>query len=406
MSYLELNMDLTDEQNAIKEQAHKFAAEVMRPASIELDKIADPEDETKSSIYWSTMKQAYQLGYHNTLMPDSYGGLGLDPLDIHLVLEEMGWGSAGLAISIGVSCFPAFFASMLPNDLLEQDIIYPYCQNTDASFIGCWSITEPNHGTDQLCPGTDAFRDSRIKGQLRASLDGDEWVINGQKSAWVSNGPIATHALAYLNLDSAMGLAGGGICIIPLSSPGVSRGRALNKLGQRDLPQGEVYFDNVRVPYDYMLVDQESYETMVDLTLSTANAAMGAVFTGTARAAYEEALIYSKQRIQGGKPLFEHQLIKHKLFKMFMKVEAARALSRSVMVYNYNNTPPSIAYSIASKVFCTNTAFEVSNEAIQIFGGYGLSKEFLVEKVFRDARAALIEDGANDSLMITGAHSL
>ncbi|MGC8603829.1 MAG: acyl-CoA dehydrogenase family protein [Desulfomonilaceae bacterium] len=406
MSYLELNIDLNDDQNALKKQAHKFAAEVLRPAGLELDKIPDPEDVIKSAIYWDTMKKAYELGYHNTLMPDTYGGLGLDPLEIHLIFEELGWGSADLALSIGVACFPAFFASMLPNDILEQNIIYPYCQNTDATFVGCWAITEPNHGTDQLCPGTGVFQNPAIKAQLRAHLDGDEWVVNGQKSAWVSNGPVATHALAYLNLDPSMGLAGGGICIIPLNASGVSKGRSLNKLGQRALPQGEIYFDNVRVPYDYMLVNQESYETMVDLTLSTANAAMGAVFTGVARAAYEEALTYSKERVQGGKPIFEHQLVKHKLFEMFMKVEAARALSRAVMVYNYNNTPPSIEYSIASKVFCTNTALEVSNEAIQIFGGYGLSKEYPIEKIFRDARAALIEDGVNDSLMLIGAHSL
>ena len=406
MSYLELNIDLTDEQNAIKEQAHKFAAEILRPAGLELDKISDPEDVIKSTVYWSAMKKAYELGYHNTLMPDSYGGLGLDPLDIHLVFEELGWGSSDLALSIGVACFPAFFASMLPNDILEQNIIYPYCQNTDATFVGCWAITEPNHGTDQLCPKTEVFHDPSIKGQLRARLDGDQWVINGQKSAWVSNGPVATHALAYLSLDPAMGLAGGGICIIPLNALGVSKGRSLNKMGQRALPQGEIYFDDVRVPHDYMLVDQESYESMVDLTLATANAAMGAVFTGAARAAYEEALTYSKERIQGGKPLFEHQIIKHKLFNMFMKIEAARALSRAAMIYNYNNTPPSIQYSIASKVFCTNTAFEVSNEALQMFGGYGIRKEYTIEKIFRDTRAALVEDGVNDSLMLIGAHSL
>ena len=95
-----------------------------------------------------------------------------------------------------------------------------------------------------------------------------------------------------------MGLAGGGICIIPLNGPGVSRGRALDKLGQRAVSQGEIYFDDVRVPRDYMLVDQESYEAMLDVTLSTANAAMGAIFTGTALAAYEEALAYSKERVQ------------------------------------------------------------------------------------------------------------
>ena len=138
------------------------------------------------------------------------------------------------------------------------------------------------------------------------------------------------------------------------------------------------------------------------------------MFVGLARAAYEEALDYSKKRVQGGKPLFDHQMIKHKLFNMFMKIEAARSLSRAAMIYNYNNTPPMIQYSIASKVFCTDTAFEVTNAAVQIFGGNGVSREYPVEKaiedlslvLFRDARAGLIEDGANDSLMITAAHHL
>ena len=155
-----------------------------------------------------------------------------------------------------------------------------------------------------------------------------------------------------------------------------------------------------------MLVDEESYGAMLDVTLSTANAGMGAMFVGVARAAYEEALAYSKQRIQGGKPLFEHQMIKHKLFNMFTKIEAGRALSRAAMIYNYNNTPPNIEYSIASKVFCTNMALEVTSEAIQIFGGNGLTREYPVEKFFRDARASMIEDGANDTLMITGAHHI
>jgi alkylation response protein AidB-like acyl-CoA dehydrogenase len=237
-------------------------------------------------------------------------------------------------------------------------------------------------------------------------MDGDEWVIEGQKAAWVSNGTIATHCLVYPTIDPSMGMAGGGICIVPLDLPGVRKGRPLNKLGQRALNQGEIFFDGVRVPKSYMLVEQDSYEALLDITLSTANAAMGAMFVGVARAAYEEALTYTKQRIQGGKPLFEHQLIKHKLFNMFTKIEAARALSRAAMIYNYNNSPPNIEYSIASKVFCTQTAFEVTSDAIQLFGGNGLSREYPVEKFFRDARASMIEDGANDTLMLTGAHHL
>ena len=406
MSYLELNLELTDEQMALKEAVHKFAREVLRPASLELDKIHDPGEVIKSPLYWDTMKKGYELGYHTIFLPDYYGGLGLEALEIHIVLEEMGWGSPDFAIGIGISSFPAFFSSMVPTDFLEEKIINPFCRNTDVSFLGCWAITEPNHGTDMLCPNTPVFQDPKIKSQVSARLDGDEWVISGQKSAWVSNGTVATHALVYLQIDPSMGLAGGGICVVPLDLPGVSKGRALDKLGQRALNQGEIFFDEVRVPREYMLVDQESYEAMLDLTLSTANACMGAIFTGVARAAYEEALKYSKERIQGGKPLFEHQMIKHKLFNMFMKVEAARALSRAAWIYNSNTTPPVIQHSIASKVFCTNTAYEVANDAVQIFGGYGLSKEYAIEKIFRDARAALIEDGANDSLMITAAHHL
>ncbi|MCB2145951.1 MAG: acyl-CoA/acyl-ACP dehydrogenase [Deltaproteobacteria bacterium] len=406
MGYTELNIDLTKAQNAMKEETHRFAREVLRPASIELDKIDDPETVIKSPLFWETMKQGYDLGYHTIFLPDSYGGLATDPLETHIVLEELAWGSVDFAIGLGISCFPAFFASMVPSDRLIDDIIEPFCQCSDASLIGCWGITEPDHGTDTLSPFTATFADPAISGQTRARREGDEWVIDGQKAAWVSNGTIATHCLLYPTLDPSRGMAGGGICIVPLDLPGVKKGRPLDKLGQRALNQGEIYFDGVRIPSEYMLVDPESYESMLDVTLSTANAAMGALFVGVARAAYEEALAYAKQRIQGGKPLFEHQMIKHKLFSMFMKIEAARALSRAAMIYNYNNTPPMIQYSIASKVYCTNTAFEVASDAVQIYGGNGVSREYPLEKFFRDARAAMIEDGANDSLMITAAHHL
>lgn len=406
IGYTELNIELTNAQTVMKEETHRFAREVLRPASLELDKVDDPEAVIKSPLFWETMKQGYDLGYHTIFLPDSYGGLATDPIETHIVLEELAWGSVDFAIGLGISSFPAFFAAMVPSDRLIDDIIKPFCQCNDASIIGCWGITEPDHGTDTLSPFTETFKDPAIKGQTRARLEGDEWVIDGQKAAWVSNGTIATHCLLYPTVDPSMGMAGGGICIVPLDLPGVKKGRPLDKLGQRALNQGEIYFDGVRVPKEYMLVDPESYESMLDVTLSTANAAMGALFVGVARAAYEEALSYAKQRVQGGKPLFEHQMIKHKLFSMFTKIEAARALSRTAMIYNYNNTPPMIQYSIASKVFCTNTAFEVASDAVQIHGGNGVSREYPLEKFFRDARASMIEDGANDSLMITAAHHL
>lgn len=405
-AYTELNLDLTKSQMRIKEETHRFAKEVLRPASLTLDRL-DHREMIASPLYWDTLRQGYALGYHTLFLPDTYGGLATDPLETHIVLEELAWGSVDFAIGLGVSCFPAFFASMVPSERLIAEIIEPFCACRDARIIGCWGITEPAHGSDTLRPFTPQFRDPRITGQVTARRDGGGWVVEGQKAAWVSNGTVATHALLYLTIDPSQGMAGGGICIVPLNLPGVRKGAPLDKLGQRALNQGEIFFDGVRIPGEYMLVDPESYESMLDITLSTANAAMGALFVGVARAAYEEALAYAKrQRVQGGKPLFEHQLVRHKLFGMFTKIEAARALSRSALVYNYNHTPPKVHYSIAAKVFCTQAAFEVASDAVQIFGGAGVSREYPVEKFFRDARAGLIEDGANDTLMLTAGWHL
>ena len=132
MSYLDLNMDLSDEQIALKEAVHKFSSEVLRPASLQLDKLSDPEDVIKSDLFWDTMRKGFELGYHTIFLPDTYGGLGTDPLETHIILEEMGWGSADFAIGIGVSSFPSFFASMLPTERLEREIIVPFCEKSSS----------------------------------------------------------------------------------------------------------------------------------------------------------------------------------------------------------------------------------------------------------------------------------
>jgi alkylation response protein AidB-like acyl-CoA dehydrogenase len=190
----------------------------------------------------------------------------------------------------------------------------------------------------------------------------------------------------------------------------VSRGKPLAKMGQRDLNQGEIFFDNVHLPKSYMVCkDPEAYQAMITNQLCTANAWMGSCFTGVAHSAYDEALSYAKERIQGGRPIVEHQNIKLKLFGMFARVEAARAFSRQVIVYNAGRVAegqlPALEYSVASKVFCTETAFNVASQAVQIFGGNGLSQEYTIEKIFRDARASTIQDGVNETLAI-GASSL
>jgi alkylation response protein AidB-like acyl-CoA dehydrogenase len=221
----------------------------------------------------------------------------------------------------------------------------------------------------------------------------------------VSNGTIGQVATLFCTIDPEQGFKGGGVCLVPLDLPGVSRGKPLDKMGQRPLNQGEIFFDDVRIPAEYMVIGADNYAMVVEMVLSMANASMGSLFVGLARAALEHALAYAKERVQGGVPIFEHQSVKARLFKMFTQVEAARSLAWRVMLYNTVN-PPEVQYSIASKVFCTNTAFEVASGALQIFGGNGLSREYPIEKLVRDARASMIEDGCNDILSLVGASKL
>ncbi len=403
MPYTELNLEISDEHMALKENAHKFAVEVLRPAAIELDTMTPEQVIAKGSIYWDCMKKMYENGYHTVLIPDEYGGLGLDPLGIHIVFEEIAYGSVGFAVSIGVACFSAFYASLIAEDRIIDKFILPYVNCKDASIMSCWAITEPDHGSDILMPFTDNFHNPKITQQVKATKKGGKYLLNGQKAAWVSNGTIATQAALFVNIDPSQGMSGGGICLVDLTQTGVSRGKPLNKMGQRELPQGEIFFDNAEVPVDDMIIDNESYEMFTDITLATANACMGAFFTGVAQSAYDLALDYSKERIQGGKRLCDHLTVQKKLFDMFSKVELARAYSRAALIFNLSTTPPKTEYSIAAKVFATRSAFEVASDAMQIFGGNGLSKEYPVEKIFRDARAGMIEDGSNDILALAAA---
>jgi alkylation response protein AidB-like acyl-CoA dehydrogenase len=405
--YLDLNLQLTEEQIAFKESVHRFAREVLRPRAAELDRCPDPNDViARDSPLWDVLRQAYRLDYHKVMLPPEVGGLGLSGLEQHIFLEELGWGSADFAIAIGVAGFPFSTVAAAGSPALIEEIVRPFACDQTARYIGCWAITEPDHGSDTLIAGTPEFHDPRIKGTLFARRDGDDYVLRGQKSAWVSNGTIATHALTFLSLDPSQGMAGGGVAVIPLDLAGITRGKPLDKMGQRALNQGEIFFDDVRLPGRFMLAGAEVYEMTLDMTLALANAAMGAVFTGVARAAYEAALVYTTERVQGGKRLCEHQLVQKRLVDMFTRVEASRQLSRAAMVYNHATLPPATQYSIAAKTFATEAALEVASSALQLFGGNGLSREYPIEKIFRDARASLIEDGSNDVLALVAARHL
>jgi len=320
-----------------------------------------------------------------------------------IVLEELGWGDAGLACALGTRSdgFPQMFANLSGNpDLIKR------FNNDDHKDISCWAITEPDHGSDTLAISEPHFSDPSVKANCIASKEGDDYVIRGQKSAWVSCGPIATVAALYCTIEGDRGFEGGGVALVPLDLAGVSKGRALDKAGLRAMPQGEIFFDEVRIPSDYMVIGQDAYKETLNMTLTLTNSFMGSVFAGVARSAYDLALDYARQRVQGGKAIIQHQSVKLRLFEMFRKVETAATFARKTQIYNSVSPQGKLHLAIASKTYCTRVAFDVASEAVQIFGSNGLSREYPIEKILRDARTSMIMDGCNEVLSIEGASGL
>lgn len=401
--YRELSIDFPDKYRSLRRQVHQFAAEVLRPAGMAIDGQTGPlEIVAAGSPLRRALGQAYRRGYHAAAIPEHLGGMGLSGLGAHVLMEELGWGSADIALGLAGSAIPFIAAVNDGRPELVDKFVTPFAANKDGSLIGCWALSEPRHGSDAFFLGGEEFRHPTSSGQVLARVDGDDYVVNGEKAAWISNGTIATHALCSITIEGSKGMAAHELAIIPLDLPGVFKGEPLRKLGERGLNQGSIGFRDVRIPRSHALRAQ-GFELDVARLLTMASSWMSAIFTGVARAAYEEAIGYSKQRVQGGKPIHEHQLVQKHLFDMFTQVEACRALSRATMIYNWEAREPSLENAIAAKIFCTQTAFDVSNLAMQLFGGMGISAGHLVEKCFRDARVSLIQQGVNEVLSLAGA---
>ncbi len=387
---------LAKEEQDLLDGVHRFAAEVMRPIGERLDRMTPADVIAQDSPLWQVFADFGRLGIGVDQL------LAFEPAQaakvLCLILEELGWGDSGLASSLGVSMFPRWMAASFGHQhLLEL---------APASKIGCWATTEPGHGTDQLDPGRQIFQAGGEYGRpdCVATLSDDRVVINGRKADWISNGTIAEVCILYCAADTGRGPdpQRGCVVIVPLDTPGVSRGAPLDKLGQRALNQGAVIFDNVVLPVSNVLAGPDDYKRAAYQVLSIGNACMGAIFAGTARAAYELALDYARERTQGGVPIAAHQSVAYRLFHMYRKVEAARALARRAMLYNFTRPVPALQAAMAAKVTGTQAAFEVASEAVQIFGGAGIRRGQPIEKIFRDARLSMIEDGCNEVLAIKG----
>ena len=395
-----LEAPLSEMERLVQANVRRFAHTVMRPAGEALDRMPPEQTIAPDSPLWSVFAGFAELGLTvgatMEMAPEERARL------VPIMWEELGWGDGGLTISLGAAAIPwIVLHKMGRHDLIEK---YP-----EGARIGCWGITEPDHGSDTLDFGRDLAHPGSSPGKANcvARPDGNEIIVNGQKSAWISNGPIANLCILYCGYDDGSGRAQDCTVLVPLDRPGVTRGKVLDKLGQRPLPQGEIYFENVRVPRDHLVAAPGAeYERAIYAVLAEANAIMGSIWVGTARAAYEHALAYAHDRRQGGVPIIQHQNVRYRLFHMFRKVEAARALNHRVQFYNNTAAVPALQGSIASKITSTQTAFEVASDAVQMFGGNGVTREYPVEKLLRDARSSMIEDGCNEMLAIKGGSFL
>lgn len=394
-----LDAHLSDEERAVQGAAHAFAEGVMRPIGAKLDKLTPEEVIAAGSPLWDYVRQMNEVGL---LDLQAIGTMSSEQKArmLPLIFEELGWGDPGLAIFSLATSFPAFAAYMSGDgELIERF----------GSKIGCWVGTQPDRGSDlgdiqatQVHPGTKQGR-----GNLFAKFVGDEVVITGQSSAWISGAPVAETGFVFCQCDYGDGLWNeqGGLNYIAALVPfdkGVTKGKPLDKIGQRPLPQGEIFFNDVVIPKKYVIAGKDTSHGAFFGALTFANMEMALTFTGVARAAFEHALAYAHERKQGGTQLINHQSVRARLFDMWRKVETSRAIAHRVVNYNYGPNGPHVLGSITSKTYVTQTAFEVANEALQLFGGNGLTKEYPLEKIFRDARAATIEDGENNLLSLVG----
>jgi len=384
---------LSEEEAAVQAGLHRFAREVLRPLGTELDRMSADQVIAPGSPYYSVFAEYAKLGLDPAMLAELPPETAIRMES--LISEELGWGDAGLAVSLAVAGFPLQMAAVMGNKELVD-----LCTGR----IGCWMITHPDKGSDVQV--LDMARDwpagkAGNKGNMWGRVEGEQIVINGQCSAWVSNGAVAQVALGYIGAEydgsffEQDGRPHGMAVIIPLDLPGVSRGKPLEKMGQRSLPQGEIYFDNVRVPKRFAVALRDEYYGNMASAWSYAGTHMSQVFTGVARAAFEHALQYCHERRQGGQRLIDHQLTRWRLGDMLRRVEMCRSVARRSLAYA-RLSPQSHPYVTASaKVTVTQEAMKIADEALQLFGGSGTSREYPVEKLYRDARLALIEDGEN-----------
>jgi acyl-CoA dehydrogenase len=402
----DLSLDLNEDQLQIQKWVHDFAETVVRPAAHEWDE----REETP----WPIIKQAAAIGLYSL---DFLTNAFADPTGIlmPLVMEEMCWGDAGISLAIfgttlGVS---GIVGNGTPEQISEW---LPQCFGTpEQPALAAFAVSEPDAGSDVSAMRTRAVYDAA----------NDEWVINGTKT-WITNGGIADVHVVVASVDPELKGRGQASFVIPPQTKGLSQGRKFQKMGIRASHTAEVILDDVRVPGRMLLGGKEKLDARLAraregtrgqrgqaamATFEASRPTVGAMAVGIARAAYEYALDYAKERKQFGRAIVENQAIAFKLADMKVSIDAARLLVWRAAWMGHTGKPFAAGEGSQSKLFAGETAVRVTEEAIQIMGGAGYIREHPVERWHRDSKIFTIFEGTSEiqRLVIarasTGVHS-
>jgi acyl-CoA dehydrogenase len=398
----EFSLALSDDQQQIKQWVHDFAATVVRPAAHEWDE--------REEFPYPLVQEAAKIGLYSfdffasASMSDNTG------LTLPITLEELFWGDAGIGLAIFGSGLAA--AGIAGNGTPEQVIEWvPQCfgSGPDDLMIGAYCVSEPDAGSDVSSLKTKAVYDEAK----------DEWVINGTK-AWATNGGIADTHVVTATVDPKLGSRGQASFIVPKGTPGISQGQKYKKHGIRASHTAEVVLDDCRVPGRMLLGGKEKLDAKLAraregqktgekqpamATFESTRPAVGAQAIGIARAAYEEALQYAKDRVAFGKPIIQNQAIAFMLADMITEIDAARLLVWRA-AWLARNGGYTNAEGSQSKLKAGRVAVWVTERAMQIHGGYGFTREYPVERMHRDAKIYDIFEGTEQIQQLVIARAI
>ncbi len=364
-----VDFTLTDEQKDLRELAHNFAEKEMRSVAWELDRDGGwPGD---------VIQKAWEVGLMNVHVAEEYGGPGLDYLSGCLIEEELGWGCSGIGTSLAANGLASAPVSLGGSEETKRKYLGMLCEEPKlASFC----LTEPDAGSD-------------VSGmKTRAVKQGDKYVLNGSK-CFITNGTYADWFTVYAKTDADAGHRGISAFVVE-AGDGVTIDKKEDKMGQRASNTATVSFNDVEVPAENLLAEENKGFKLAMMTLDRTRPGVAAMAVGIARAAFEFAAEYSKERVQFGVPIAMHQAIQFMIADMATKVDAGRLLTWLSAVQLDQGGRNTLSSSEAKR-FAADSAMECAIDAVQVYGGYGFIKDYPVEKLMRDAKIMQLYEGTS-----------